>query len=140
MSTLKAMIIGPFMCLVFAGCATTARTPIIAGAWDNVGVSIGGGLAEQGADVTVGYKGAKLAVVPVENQFGKVLHSRDGTAWTGFSVFAMLGLEAKGGTEAHVGVSQVVAVGKAATTWATKAALAANAERTNPPLPPAGPE
>jgi hypothetical protein len=37
----------------------------------------------------------------------------------GFSVFAMLGLDVKGATASPcVGVSQVVAIGKAATTWA----------------------
>lgn len=122
MSTLKVILAFPLACLAFAGCTTT-QTPIIAGAVDTVGVSVGAGAQEQGANLVVGYRGAKFAVVPVENRNGELLLIRDANGGQkGFSVFAMLGLDVKGSTAPCVGVAQVVAVGPAAEAWAAKAA------------------
>jgi|SRR6516162_1628913 hypothetical protein len=118
MSRLKMVIISPLICLALAGCGT--GTPIIAGAVDTVGVAIGGGAQDQGVNLTVGYKGAKFAVVPVQTAQGKQLSLYDGpNKEKGFSVFAMLGLDAKGAAAPGVGVEQVVAVGPAADIWAT---------------------
>ena len=121
MSTWKALIACQLACLGFAGCSSI-QTPIVAGAVDKVGVSIAGGTQEQGGTVVVGYRGAKFAVVPVESSRGQQLLLDDGAGKDkGFSVFAMLGMDVKGGAAAPcVGVSQVVAIGKAATTWADK--------------------
>ena len=117
MSKVKMGIIGPLICVALAGCGT--GTPIIAGAVDTVGVAIGGGAQDQGANLTVGYKGAKFAIVPVQTAGGQQLSLRDGSIdkEKGFSVFAMLGLDTKGGVPVAA-VEQVVAVGPAADIWA----------------------
>jgi len=120
MSTWKSLVACSAVCLAFAGC--TVQTPIIAGAADSVGVSVSGGPQAQGANMVVGYRGVKFAVVPVENMHGQqlLLDQKDGTQ-KGFSVFAMLGVDVKGAAAAPcVGVSQVVAVGPAATIFAEK--------------------
>lgn len=120
MLPLKAVVALPFACLALGGCVTS--TPIVAGAVDTVGVAISGGTTEQGGNLTVGYKGAKFAVVPVENRAGDLLLIQDGpNKQKGFSVFAMLGLDTKAGVAPAVGIQQVVAVGPAAETWAQRA-------------------
>ena len=121
MSTWKSLVACSAACLAVAGCTST-HLPIVAGAIDTVGVSISGGAQDQGATMVVGYRGAKFAVVPVENSKGERLLLTDKAGnEEGFSVFAMLGLDVKGATTAPcVGVSQVVAVGPAATAWADK--------------------
>jgi hypothetical protein len=120
MSMLKLLLVGPALGLTLAGCVT--GTPIVAGAVDTVGVAIGVGTQEQGGNLTVGYKGAKFAVVPVQTDSGRALSLLDGpNKEKGFSVFAMQGLDAKAGTSPGVGVVQVVAVGPAAETWARRA-------------------
>jgi hypothetical protein len=119
MLSLKMMIAASLICLALAGCGT--GTPIVAGAVDTVGVAIGGGTQEQGVNLTVGYKGAKFAVVPVQTSQGQLLALTDGANRDkGFSVFAMLGLDAKG-APVGTGVEQVLAVGPAAEIWAKRA-------------------
>ena len=128
MSIWKTLVVCPALCLGFAGC-TSVRTPIVAGAIDTVGVSLSAGAQDQGANMVVGYRGAKFAVVPVEaSQGGRLVLKEGTTAEKGFSVFAMLGLDVKGGAAASqcVGVSQVVAIGPAANAWAEKGAIAGN--------------
>ena len=117
MSEQKFLLIGSAFCLLLAGCA--GGTPIVAGAVDQVGVAISGGVQDQGANLTVGYRGAKFAVVPVQTANGSQLSPRDGSEFKekGFSVFAMLGLDAKGGVPIGADVQQVVAVGPAAEIW-----------------------
>jgi hypothetical protein len=120
MSTWKLLVACSAACLAFSGCTST-NMPIIAGAIDTVGVSISGGAQDQGGTMVVGYRGAKFAVVPVETSKGDQLLLTDKAGNDqGFSVFAMLGLDVKGSTSPCVGVSQVVAVGPAATAWADK--------------------
>lgn len=117
----KMLVACAAACWGLAGC-TSFQTPIVAGAVDTVGVSVSGGTQEAGGSMVVGYRGAKFAVVPVETSQGDrlVLSDKDGNE-KGFSVFAMLGLDVKGAAAAPcVGVSQVVAVGPAATIWAEK--------------------
>jgi len=107
-------------CIGFAlaGC-TTAGTPIVAVAVDDVGLTAGVGAQNQGANVTLGYKGAKFAVVPVANAEGQNLRLHDGPDRdNGFSVFAMLGVDAKGGLSPSADIRQVVGVGPAADIWA----------------------
>jgi hypothetical protein len=126
MFTWKRAIGCTAICLSLAGCQT--GTPIVAGAVDQIGVSVSGGVQDQGGNLTVGYRGAKFAVVPVQNSGGEQLSLLDGpNKEKGFSVFAMLGLDAKAGTATRVGVEQVVAVGPAAEIWAT------NRSRQAPP-------
>jgi hypothetical protein len=120
---MKMLIVSPAICLGLAGCYT--QTPIIAGAVDTVGVSASVGPTDQGGgSFTFGYKGAKVAVVPVEAQNGNtlLLKKADGSERS-FSVFAMLGVDAKGGVGPGVGLEQVVAVGPAAEIWAARAPI-----------------
>jgi hypothetical protein len=119
MSSLGKLIAVSFVGLAFAGC-TTAQTPIVAVAVDNVGVTAGVGAQNQGANLTVGYKGAKFAVVPVQNSKGErlTLFNGDRQHEKSFSVFALLGVDAKAGLSPNVDIRQVVAVGPAAEIWA----------------------
>jgi hypothetical protein len=112
----KFIMVSP-VCLALAGCA--GGTPIVAGVVDQVGVSASAGAQDQGGNLTVGYRGAKFAVVPVQNSSGQQLSLLDGKdRERGFSVFAMLGLDAKGAVAPSVAVEQVLAVGPAADIWA----------------------
>jgi len=121
MTVSRGIIVGLATCLVAGGC-TSLRAPIVAGAYDTIGMSAAVGPQEQGASFVFGYKGAKLAVVPVEGENGAPLVATSASGATrGFSVFAMLGVDAKGGTGAGIGVQQVVAVGPAAEIWARRA-------------------
>jgi len=118
MSAFRVITALPLICLALSACAAN-RTPIVAGAVDSVGVSIAGGAQEQGGNLTVGFKGAKFAIVPTNNEHGDLLALEDGpNRQKHFSVFAMLGLDAKGGIGTGVGVEQVLAVGPAADIWA----------------------
>ena len=109
------------MSLPLAGCFH--NSPIVAGAYDTVGVSASVGPTEGGGNFTFGYKGGKFALVPVEASNGNtlLLQNKDGSQ-RGFSVFAMLGVDAKGGAASGVALEQVVAVGPAAEIWATRRA------------------
>lgn len=120
MPRLTAVFASAVVCLAVAGCST--QTPIIAGAADTVGLSASVGPQEQGGSFVFGYKGAKFAIVPVENRNGELLLIKDGAGkQKGFSVFAMLGADGRGGAASEVAVVQVVAVGEAAETWAKRA-------------------
>jgi hypothetical protein len=116
----RAEISAAFLCLALAGC-NTAGTPIVAGAVDQVGIAVSGGVQDQGANMTLGYRGAKFAVVPVQTSDGKQLSLYDGpNKEKGFSVFALLGIDkSAGGTSPSIGgIEQVVAVGPAADIYA----------------------
>lgn len=109
-----------------AGCATVDSTgapapfrpPIVAGAVDSVGVTAGVGAQNQGGNLTVGYKGAKFALVPVQDEQGRLTLQDGPNKEQSFSVFALLGVDAKGGLSPEVDIRQVVAVGPAADIWA----------------------
>jgi hypothetical protein len=120
MSSLSKLVAVSIVGLALAGCTTTARTPIVAGAVDSVGVTAGLGAQSQGGNLTVGYKGAKFAVVPVQNSVGQRLTLLNGDPQheKSFSVFALLGVDAKGGLSPGTDIRQVVAVGPAAEIWA----------------------
>ena len=127
----KAAIV-PIACLPFAAACTTVAsgpgpasyyvpTPIVAVAADDVGVVASATPQSQGASLTVGYKGAKFAVLPVESQHGKVLAMRTASGQETYSIFTQLGVDAKGGLGSGVAVEQVLAIGPAADAWATNA-------------------
>lgn len=119
-SITKSMLIVTGTGMVLGGCSTTG-TPVVAGAVDQVGIAVSGGLQDQGANMTVGYRGAKFAVVPVQNSEGQLLSLEDGTnREKTFSVIAFLGVDkSNGGTNPALGgIEQVVAVGPAADIYA----------------------
>jgi hypothetical protein len=71
--------------------------------------------------MTLGYRGAKFAVVPVQTVHGDILALNDGpNKEKGFSVFALLGVDrTSAGAAAGIGgIEQVVAVGNAADIYA----------------------
>ena len=120
----KAVMV-PIGCLPFAAACTTApvpyvATPIVAVAADDVGVVASATPQSQGASLTVGYKGAKFAVLPVEGAEGllalKTANGRDT-----YSVFTQLGADARAGVGSGVAVQQVLAVGPAAEAWVKNA-------------------
>jgi hypothetical protein len=119
MSSLGKLVTISFIGLAFAGC-NTVRSPIVAVAVDDVGVTAGLGAQSQGGNLTIGYKGAKFAVVPVQNSRGERLTLLNGDQQheKSFSVFALLGVDAKGGLTPNTDIRQVVAVGPAAEIWA----------------------
>lgn len=118
MSRLTMLIIGAAGCIASAGC-TTAGTPIVAGAVDQVGIGASAGVQDQGGNLTLGYRGAKFAIVPVQTAGGQQLSLHDGPdKEKGFSVLAVLGIDSKGGAAPSAAVDQVVAVGPAADIWA----------------------
>ena len=118
--TLDKLVTASFIGLAFAGCTTTGRTPIVAGAVDDVGITAGLGAQSQGGNLTIGFRGAKFAVVPVQTSSGERLTLANGSQQKekSFSVFALLGVDAAGGLSPGVDVRQVVAVGPAADIWA----------------------
>jgi hypothetical protein len=118
----------PLIAAASTGCTTTATAPaptipIVAVAADNVGITAGMGAQNQGANLTIGYKGIKAAVVPVQTWEGKrlSLYNGDRLHEKSFSVFALLGVDAKGGLRPAADIRQVVAVGPAAEIWAAGA-------------------
>ena len=121
----------PIACLPFAAACTTVAsgpapapfipTPIVAVAADDVGVVASATPQSQGASLTVGYKGAKFAVVPVEGAQGNVLGMRTATGEETYSVFTQLGVDARAGAASGVAVEQVLAVGPAADAWVKNA-------------------
>jgi hypothetical protein len=115
--SIKTMIAATLVCCALAGCVTNEA--IIAGAVDTVGISASGGTTDQGGNLVVGFKGAKFAVVPVQNDAGDLIYLRDGKGRErGFSVLAMLGVDAAAGANIGAGIQQVVAVGRPADFWA----------------------
>jgi len=128
----KIFLIGPVVGLALAGC--NAHTPIVAVATDDIGIVAGITPQSQGAALTVGYKGAKFAVLPVESGRGNLLgiQTGNGKEIESYSIFAQLGLNAKGGASRGVGVEQVLAIGPAADAWVK------NATPVPKPVPAAG--
>lgn len=131
----------PVVCLPLAAACTTAANappgqtqlrsaPIVALAADDIGVVASATPQNQGASLSVGYKGTKVAIVPVENRDGKLLIMDTATGEQTYSVFTQLGLDVKGGAARGVAVKQVLAVGPAADAWVKNAAPAPQ------PLPP----
>lgn len=119
MLRLGAIIAVSLGALALAGC-NSVTTPIVAGAVDSVGVTAGMGAQSQGGNLSIGFKGAKFAIVPVQTSQGQRLVLANGGPQQEkmFSVFALLGVDAKGGLGPAVDVRQVVAVGPAADIWA----------------------
>jgi hypothetical protein len=136
--------IAAVVCLPFAAACTATgpgptagiRTPIVAVAADDVGVVASATPQSQGASLTVGYKGAKFAIMPVENADGKLLAMDTANGEQTYSIFTQLGLDARAGTTAGVAVEQVLAVGPAADAWVKNARPVP--QSLTPPATPGG--
>src|SRR3954462_11378632 len=104
----KIFLLSPFVGLMLGGCYT--HTPIVAVAADDIGVVAGAAPQAQGVSLSVGYKGAKFAVLPVETSTGKTLAIKGKNGYDTYSVFTQLGLEAKAGVAGGaVAIEQVLA-------------------------------
>lgn len=79
--------------LILGGCADQQYMPLVFGQSDTLGISISGSTTEQGAELTLGYKGRNIAIIPV------VVKQADGTV---INVFATRkgGTNKEGGTNA----------------------------------------
>jgi hypothetical protein len=111
------LVVSAIICFALTGCVT--NEVIVAGAVDTLGVSVSGGTTDQGGNMVVGFKGAKVAVVPVQTESGQLLATPDGpNKERGFSVLALLGVDVAGGLSTGAGVHQVLAVGRPADLWA----------------------
>ena len=51
--------------VILSGCASNQDLPLIFGQSQTVGISIGAGASDQGADFVLGYKDKNVAIVPV---------------------------------------------------------------------------
>ena len=106
-----------------SGCGYDRNPPILVAVSDTVGISASGGASDQGADLTLGFKGRKLAVVPVSVTLATgdqaLIALRDGSEnkEKSHSVLATLYAQGAAGTTS-ASVEQVVAVGPAAEVWA----------------------
>jgi hypothetical protein len=71
--TARNLCVPVAVAVLVAGCAGNTDLPLIFGTSNTIGISIGGSVAEQGGDFTIGYKGQDFALVPVS------VHQPDGT-------------------------------------------------------------
>jgi len=60
------LLLGSGVMLSFSGCASSnSNVPLLFGQFHTVGFSIGGSAANQGVDLTLGYKDQDIAIIPV---------------------------------------------------------------------------
>lgn len=128
----NVLFVSPMIALVLAGC-NTVPTPIVAVAADDVGVVASISPQTQGGALTVGYKGAKYAILPVESSRGNLLAVQTASGQETYSIFTQLGVDARSGTTGGVAVAQVLAVGPAADAWVARADPLP--QRLTPPAP-----
>jgi len=129
MSKLSIIIAAPCLCLALGGCL--GDRAIVAGAVDSVGLVAAAGSSAQGAQLNLGFKGAKFALVPVENKKGQVLRLKDCKGKEkSFSVYARLTADGSASVGSTLGgnIRQVLAVGPAAELWAKAESGITNAE------------
>jgi hypothetical protein len=114
--------------LALAGCSQTGNAPLLFGQTHTVGIGIHGSAAQQGADLTVGYKDFNIAIVPVtattpSGQLLPILADVRGTGTDGgrdaLSVFGHFGATAEAGTTQKVVLGKFFATGLAAQRIAT---------------------
>ncbi len=92
--------------LILGGCADQQYMPLVFGQSDTLGISISGSTTEQGAELTLGYKGRNIAIIPVTvmQADGTVAHvfatsnGSGGNFVDALSVFGQFEAAASGGT------------------------------------------
>ena len=105
-----------------AACGYDENPPIMVAVSDTVGISASGGASDQGAELAVGVKGRKLALVPVTltNELGAQniigIPKGNGT-YESHSVLATLAINGAA-VSPTASIEQVVAIGGAADAWA----------------------
>ena len=115
-------IIAVVASVALAGCATpNASMPLMFGESITFGVSIGSSTAEQGVDLTLGFKSRDIALVPVVGPNGASIESAvvdaNGKATDAYSVLGQFDSKTDG-TGAKVGLGKFFATGTAAATLA----------------------
>lgn len=104
--------------IMMGGCATDQQMPLIFGQSHTVGISLGAGTTEQGADFVLGYKDKDIAIVPIAIQTGPGTYAQVGSLSgedfdDSFSVLGQFEVNS-GTTEAEVGLGKFFATGAAA--------------------------
>lgn len=120
MSKIENRLVVLVISLVLTGCATGPDTPLIFGASNTVGISIGASAREQGVDFVVGYKGQDFAMVPVTAvkpdggslQLGGTVQGNDFK--DAFSVFGHFSLNAGSEVAKRQSIGKFFATGLAA--------------------------
>jgi hypothetical protein len=105
--------------LILSGCASNQNLPLIFGQSQTVGISIGGGVNDQGADFVLGYKDKNIAIVPIAVQVSEGSYAQVGSmSGENFDdSFSVIGqFEVKSGTSqgGDVGLGKFFATGAAA--------------------------
>jgi hypothetical protein len=65
--------------LLVSGCASNQNLPLMFGQSQTVGISIGGGVSEQGVDFVFGYKDKNIAIIPVAIEISEGKHAQVGS-------------------------------------------------------------
>ncbi len=103
---------------VLSGCAANQNLPLIFGQSQTVGISIGAGASDQGADFVLGYKDKNIAIVPVAIEVSEGNYAQVGSmSGENFDdSFSVLGqFEVSSDTsEGNVGLGKFFATGAAA--------------------------
>ncbi len=76
-SYIKVTIIGAVF--LVTGCASNQNMPLVFGQSQTVGISIGAGTGEQGADFVLGYKDKNIAIVPIAIEVSEGSHAQVGS-------------------------------------------------------------
>ncbi len=103
---------------MLSGCASNQNLPLIFGQSQTVGISIGGGASDQGADFVLGYKDKNIAIVPIAIEVSEGNYAQVGSmSGQGFDdSFSVIGqFEVKTSTsQSDVGLGKFFATGAAA--------------------------
>jgi hypothetical protein len=104
--------------LLVSGCASNQNLPLVFGQSQTVGISIGAGVSEQGADFVLGYKDKNIAIIPIaievtEGNYAQVGSQSGGGFDDSFSVLGQFEVNANT-KNGDVGLGKFFATGAAA--------------------------
>lgn len=118
----KCLIVLFVSWFLLSGCASNQNMPLVFGQMQTVGVSIGVGTSDQGADFVLGYKDKNVAIIPVtlEIEDGKraQITSNQGNGFKdSLSVLGQFEVQSDT-SQGNVGLGKFFATGSAAKTLA----------------------
>ncbi|MBL8376737.1 MAG: hypothetical protein JNM79_02610 [Burkholderiales bacterium] len=113
----------PLIAILATGCSTVSEAPLVFGSSNIIGIGIGGNIAEQGGEFSVGYKGYDFAIVPVSarDSAGEkaISASVNGKFDDALSVLGQFGATATGeGRKRNAGLGMFFSTGLASKTLA----------------------
>jgi len=118
---MKLIYIYSIVALLFilSGCASNQNLPLIFGQSQTVGISIGGGANDQGADFVLGYKDKNIAIVPIAIQVSEGSYAQVGSMSgenfdDSFSVIGQFEVKSGISQAGDVGLGKFFATGAAA--------------------------